>query len=99
MGDNMAKTRTSSAVKNRYNAKVYDRFNVTVPKGRKAVIQATAKSAGVSLNAYVCQAIDYFMSDDEYCKQLYENYLANTDPDKDETISIEDFAKELGVKL
>ena len=95
----MAKTTTSAAVKNRYNAKVYDRLNLVVPKGRKAVIQATAKSAGVSLNAYVCKAIDYYMSDDEYCKQLLDNYLANNDPDKDEGVTIEELADRLGVKL
>ena len=95
----MAKTKTSSAVKNRWNKTAYDQLPIRVPKGRKAVIQAAAKSAEVSLNAYVVQAIDYYMSDDEYCQQLYENYLASDDPDKDESISIEDFAKELGIKL
>jgi len=92
----MAKTRTSSTVKNRYNAKVYDQLPIRVPKGRKAVIQATAKNAGVSLNAYVCKAIDYYMSDDEYCVKLYENYLAS--PDKDDFMPLDEFAESLGFK-
>lgn len=42
----MAKTKTSSAVKNRYNAKAYDRLSITVPKGRKADIEEKLKATG-----------------------------------------------------
>jgi predicted HicB family RNase H-like nuclease len=54
----MAKTKTSSTVKNRYNAKAYDQLPIRVPKGRKADIQDYATAVGQSLNGYVVQAID-----------------------------------------
>ena len=93
------KPKTSAAVKNRYRDKTYDRAEIFLPKGRKDELKRYAKQRKVSFNGLINTAIDYYISDDEYCQQLYENYLANTDPDKDETITIEDFAKELGVKL
>lgn len=36
----------------------YDRIEVKVPKGRKAVIQAAGTAVGESLNGYVSKAID-----------------------------------------
>ena len=54
----MAKTKTSSAVKQRYNEKAYDRLAITVPKGRKDAIQAAASAQGESLNGFVTTAID-----------------------------------------
>ena len=45
--------RTSSAVKNRYNAKAYDQLPIRVPKGRKADIDAYAKAQGESVNGLV----------------------------------------------
>ena len=53
-----AKTKTSSAVKNRYNTKAYDRINLVVPKGRKAELQEHAASRDESLNGFVNRAID-----------------------------------------
>ena len=49
----MAKTKTSSAVKQRYNTKAYDSLRITVYKGRKADIEAHAKDKGQSVNLYV----------------------------------------------
>lgn len=43
---------------NEYNAKAYDRINLTVPKGKKEVIQAAAKENGESVNAFINRAID-----------------------------------------
>lgn len=54
----MAKTKTSSTVKNRYNAKAYDQLPVRVPKGRKEQIQAHAAANGESLNGFITVAID-----------------------------------------
>ena len=54
----MAKTKTSSAVKQRYNEKAYDRLAITVPKGHKDTIQAAASAQGESLNGFVNTAID-----------------------------------------
>ena len=45
--------RTSASVKNRYNAKVYDRIALVVPKGRKLTLEETARSNGESLNGYI----------------------------------------------
>ena len=50
-------SRTSSAVKNRYNAKTYDIFNIVVPKGEKERIKEAAIKAGQSVNAYVLEAL------------------------------------------
>ena len=49
----MAKTKTSSAVKQRYNEKAYDRLAITIPKGRKADVDAYAKAHGESINGLV----------------------------------------------
>jgi len=57
--------KTSSKVKAKYNAKAYDRLNITVPKGKKDVIKAHAESLGESLNGYVSQSIDERMERDK----------------------------------
>ena len=49
--------RTSSAVKDRYNAKAYDEMKVRVTKGNKERIQAHAEAQGESLNAFISRAI------------------------------------------
>ena len=49
----MAKSKTSAAAKNRYNAKAYDRVPIIVPKGRKADIEAHASDKGRSVNGLV----------------------------------------------
>ena len=45
--------KTSSAVKDRYNAKAYDQLPIRVPKGRKATVEAYAKSRGESVNGLI----------------------------------------------
>ena len=45
--------KTSSAVKNRYNAKAYDQLPVRVPKGRKATVEELAKAKGESVNGMI----------------------------------------------
>ena len=45
--------KTSSTVKNRYNAKAYDRMQIVVPKGQKAAVEAHASSKGESVNGLV----------------------------------------------
>ncbi len=59
------KTRTSAAVKNRYNAKVYDRINLTVPKGKKDEIKAYADDHHESVNGFINRAIDEAMGKDQ----------------------------------
>lgn len=38
-------------------------------------------------------------ADDIFCNKMVEDYYNDTSPDKDDAVSIEDFAKELGVNL
>jgi len=42
----------------KYVSEKYDRVMLTMPKGRKAVIQDYAVAVGQSLNGYVVQAVD-----------------------------------------
>ena len=49
--------KTSSAVKDRYNAKAYDEIKVRVSKGQKDAIQAHAMSRGESVNGFIGRAI------------------------------------------
>mgnify|MGYP001125510976 CR=1 FL=1 len=53
--------KTSAKAKNTWIAKAYDRINLTVAKGRKAVIQAHAQAQGESVNGFVNRAIDETM--------------------------------------
>lgn len=50
-------SKTSAAVKNRYNEKAYDRINLTVRKGQKETIQAHAEKLGESTNGFIQRAI------------------------------------------
>lgn len=58
--------KTSSEVKDRYNRKAYDTIMLRVSKGRKAIIQAAAERAGLSLNAYIVKAIERQMGNDGF---------------------------------
>jgi hypothetical protein len=50
--------RTSSVVKERYNAKAYDRHTLRFHKGQKEVIQTHAAAQGKSLNGYIVGLIE-----------------------------------------
>lgn len=58
--------KTSSAVKNRYNEKKYDRILIVIPKGQKVTIEDAAKASGESVNRYIANAILSRMSLDEW---------------------------------
>ncbi len=49
--------KTSAAVKNKYNAKAYDRIALMVPKGEKEKIKALAKRHNESLNGFISRII------------------------------------------
>lgn len=52
-------SKTSAAVKNRYNEKNYDRISVVVPKGDKERITAQANLKGfASVSEYIRQLIN-----------------------------------------
>ena len=50
--------KTSSAVKDRYNAKAYDEIKLRVPKGKKETIQNAATANGESVNGFINRLID-----------------------------------------
>ena len=58
-------SKTSSAVKDKYNKKTYDRFLVTVKKGVKDGISTHAASRGESTNAFILRAIEETMQRDK----------------------------------
>lgn len=39
------------------------------------------------------------MEDDIYCEKLVDNYMNNDDPEKHETITLEELAKREGIEL
>jgi len=51
----MAYKDKANAIKynNDYNARAYDRINLIVPKGDKALIKARADALGESINGYI----------------------------------------------
>lgn len=51
-------SRTSTAVKRRYNSKVYERISLDVPKGTKANWKEHAESKGKSLTQFVREAVE-----------------------------------------
>lgn len=50
--------KSSTKAQNKYIAKAYDRVNLTLPKGRKAELQAYVKQRGESLNGFISRAIE-----------------------------------------
>ena len=64
----MAKTKTSSAVKQRYNEKAYDRLAITIPKGQKQAVEAHAQGKGQSVNGLVNALLrdDMGLTEDEW---------------------------------
>ena len=56
--------RTSSAVKDRYNAKAYDNITLRVNKGDKERIKDHADARGESVNGFIGRAISEQMKRD-----------------------------------
>ena len=50
---------------NDYIARAYDRVNLTMPKGRKEIIQAHAEARGESVNGFINRAIDEQLKRDQ----------------------------------
>lgn len=67
-------SKPTSAVKNRYNSKAYDRITIIVPKGRKADIEAHAAERGESLTALFSRLVraEMAISDNEWKPQQSE---------------------------
>lgn len=45
--------KAATRAQNKYIAKAYDRINLTVPKGRKATVEALAAESGQSVNGLI----------------------------------------------
>lgn len=59
--ENKRKTKTSSAVKNRYNNKVYDSIIVRVPKETAAAFKAKCASENIPQAQVIKKAITAFL--------------------------------------
>ena len=57
-GAKMPASKSQQKAVHKYVREKYDRINITVPKGRKAAIQAAGAAVGESLNGYVTRAVD-----------------------------------------
>jgi predicted HicB family RNase H-like nuclease len=64
VGDIMAISKKQQASVHKYVKENYDRIELTVPKGRKADIQAHAATKGESVNAFINRAINETMDCD-----------------------------------
>lgn len=56
--------KASTKAQNKYIAKTYDRINLTIPKGRKEIIQTHAAARGESVNGFIGRAIAETMAHD-----------------------------------
>ena len=66
----MAVSKAQQRAVNKYMAANYDRINLTLPKGRKATIEARANEKGESVNGYINGLIraDVGLQEDEWKK-------------------------------
>ena len=51
-------SRAQTAASKRYNLKAYDRIEITVLKGNREIIAQAAAAAGMSVNAFIKEAIE-----------------------------------------
>ena len=51
-------SKAQTAANKRYNRKAYDRIEITVPKGNREIIAQAAAAAGMSVNAFIKEAIE-----------------------------------------
>ena len=53
----MPASKAQQKAQNKWIAKAYDRINLTVPKGKKDIIQAHAEARSESVNGFINRAI------------------------------------------
>lgn len=63
MTDTKRKTKTSSAVKQRYNEKVYDIVSARVPKDLAAAFREKCMTSGISQAQIIKNAIEAFLAE------------------------------------
>lgn len=61
----MAVSKAQQKATAKYEAKVYDKTLIRLPKGRKEEIKAHAESRGQSMNGFIVAAIDEKMERDK----------------------------------
>ncbi|MGN0628879.1 MAG: Arc family DNA-binding protein [Oscillospiraceae bacterium] len=54
----MTATKANQKAVNKYVKNNYDRINLTMPKGKKEIIQTAAKKNGMSVNSFINSAIE-----------------------------------------
>lgn len=59
----------ASEYRNKWISEKLDRVNLTMPKGKKEIIQAQATKQGQSVNAYINKAIDEKMARDQEARE------------------------------
>lgn len=64
-----------TAYKNNWQKENVDRVNLTMPKGRKEIIQAHAESMGTSVNGFINRAIEEAMERDKAAQAASEGPL------------------------
>ena len=64
----MAVSKAQQKAVNKYMKEKYDRINLTVPKGRKEIIQAHSEARGESVNGFINRAISETMERDNTAK-------------------------------
>ena len=57
--------KASTRAQNKYISKAYDRINLTMPKGKKDIVQSHAASRGESVNGFINRAIYETMERDK----------------------------------
>ena len=70
----MAKTKTSSAVKQRYNEKAYDRLAVTIPTGKMGMVEEYAATHEESINGLINRLLraELGQSEEEWKRSVEE---------------------------
>lgn len=63
MAETKRKTKTSSAVKQRYNEKVYDNISVRVPKEMAAAFREKCAAEGIPQAQIIKKAIEAFLTE------------------------------------
>mgnify|MGYP004617909917 CR=1 FL=1 len=90
----MGKSQTTA--KNKYNAKSYDRISVTVKKGVKDEWKSEAEKQGLSLNAFIEQAVNQIMTVADYNDTMRESHSAfdkNVEVSNDAEQNIQDLSE------
>lgn len=57
------------AYRNQWNKENLDRINLTMEKGKKAIIKSYAEKHGESLNGFINRAIDKLIAEDDEVRE------------------------------